>query len=74
MIITDDPHADFDRWDYEQERALMRLPICSCCGERIQDDELYDFDGELVCEECLSVYLADNHKKKTSDYIEESYF
>ena len=74
MIITDDPHADFDRWDYERERALTRFPICSCCGERIQDDDLYDFDGELICEECLPVYLADNHKKKTSDYIEESYF
>lgn len=73
FMITDDPVADAERYFAERDEALTVLPICSCCGERIQEDELYDFDGDLVCEECLPVYLADNYKKPTTAYIEERY-
>ena len=77
MIWTDDPVSDavgyFQELDDERERAIACLPVCSCCGEPIEDDDLYDFDGELVCEECLPVYLADNHKHKVTEYIDERY-
>lgn len=69
MFRTDDPVADFLTHDAERESALVLLPKCSCCKERIQDDDLYDFDGELVCPECVIDYINDNHKKRTVDYI-----
>jgi hypothetical protein len=62
MFYTDDPCADFLRHDREQERALARLPICCRCKEHIQGD-VYDFYGELVCEECVSEYVYDNFRQ-----------
>lgn len=60
---------NYDLWeqhDRERERELQKLPKCDECGERIQDDYLYEINGELVCIECLDK----NHCKHTEDYIE----
>ena len=66
MPWTDDPVRDAERHEAEQERELQKLPRCSECGHRIQTDECYEFDGELICPGCLK----DNHKKWTDEYIE----
>lgn len=26
---------------------------CDCCGEEFEPDELYDYDGEMLCKDCL---------------------
>ena len=64
---TDDPIADFNRYDEEQQNYLDKLPKCDCCGEHITDEYLYDIDGTLFCEECLK----DEFRKNTDDYIED---
>lgn len=66
MSYTDNPIADFDRWDAEQTEQLKRLPKCAECGEPIQDEECFEINGELICPECLQ----NNHRKWTSDYTE----
>ena len=72
MIRTDNPHADFDRYDAEQQRRLDKLPKCDKCGEPIQDEDLYDFeDGNLICEECVLEYINERYKRKTDYYTEE---
>lgn len=43
----------FEMHDAEQERWLAKLPVCVECGEPIQDDYLYEINGEYVCEDCL---------------------
>ena len=63
---TDDPLADFDRWDAEQTAKLAQHPICAECDEPIQDDYYYEINGECVCPECLD----NNHKHWVEDYIE----
>jgi len=67
MYRTDDPIADFNRHDAEQQRRIIRFPLCSECGERILDDDCYEFDGNIICPECLK----ENHLKRTVDYIVE---
>lgn len=53
MMWTDDPVADFDRYDAEQQRSLDKLPKCMECHEPIQqDDALYINDG-YICDDCL---------------------
>lgn len=42
-----------DTYQAEQDAQLKRRPICSYCNEPIQDDYLFDIDGELYCEECM---------------------
>ena len=66
MFYTNDPVADFDRWDAEQEKKLERLPHCSECDNPIYPDEyVFEFNDELICEKCLN----DNHRKWAEDYV-----
>lgn len=67
MYYTDDPIADFERYDRDCEREMQRLPVCAECGERITDDDCYEINGEIICTECLN----DNYRRSTNDYIEE---
>lgn len=66
MFYSDDPVADYARYDREQQKKLDRLPDCCECGYPIQDDECYEINGGLICPECLKV----NHQKRTDDYVE----
>jgi formylmethanofuran dehydrogenase subunit E len=65
MYYTDDPVADFLRYDAEREEKLEKLPRCSECDEPIQDEFCYEINGELICEECMSAY----HRKPTEQFI-----
>ena len=68
MFRSDDPGADFDRWDMEQERRRSRLPVCEDkkCRKRIEDENYYEVDGEILCEKCMNR----RYRKFTEDYIE----
>jgi formylmethanofuran dehydrogenase subunit E len=66
-MYSDNPIADFLSYDAEQESKREKMPVCSVCGEHIQDDFLYDIDGEIFCEECLN----ENFRKCTDDYIND---
>lgn len=68
-INVDVPFVEFDRRERRQERRLARRPRCCECREHIQDDECYEWDGELICPSCLEV----NHQKRTEDYIVDQY-
>ena len=63
---SDDPVADFDRWDAEQESWLARRPVCADCGEHIQADHYFDINGEAICPDCME----GNYRKEIGDYIE----
>lgn len=65
MYRTDDPHADFDRWDADQADAIALLPVCCDCGEPIFDDFCYQIYDEVLCEECLN----QNYRKVTTDLM-----
>ena len=66
-MYTDDPIADFHRHDARQERELARLPKCSDCTKRIQDDEFYIIQEIIYCPNCLNK----NFRVWTDDYISE---
>ena len=61
---TDDPVADFERYDAEREGAMALLPSCSCCGKQIQEEHCYEIDG-IICENCLIEYF----RKDTTDFM-----
>lgn len=63
---------NYKAWEYaerERERRLARLPICEGfrCGKRIQDEDYYDVDGEILCEECM----RRKYRRKTEDLLDE---
>lgn len=63
---TDDPVADHASYCRAQEQEMEHLPVCDECGERIDTDFLYEFDGYCICEDCLDA----NHRKWTVDCCE----
>ena len=67
MCFSDDPVADFYRWEAEQQRELEKLPNCCHCGEPIQDEHLFDVNGDLFCEECM----MENFKKPIESYVKD---
>lgn len=61
---------NYERWeahDAEQSAWEAKLPVCEFCGEPIQDDYLYDIDGEIYCEECM----IEHFRKNTEKYMKE---
>lgn len=56
MPWTDDPVADFARYDAEQSRWLKRLPTCERCGDAIQQERAVCIEGFWYCDECLDYY------------------
>lgn len=66
MSYIPDAYDMWARHDAEQEAELQKLPKCSECGEAIQTDECYEFDGSLICPRCL----VRNHRKWVDEYCE----
>lgn len=56
MWLSDDPVADFARYDAEQARRLAQLPTCERCGEPIQQERAVCIEGFWYCDECLEKY------------------
>ena len=67
MLYTDDPVRDFEAYDRQQQNVLDKYPVCEECGNPITDEDCYEVEDSLICEQCLK----DNHKKKTDNYIKE---
>lgn len=65
MFYTDDPVKDFDRYDAEQTTKFKQYPLCSYCCAPIFDDYLYEFNDELICEDCLNEHF----RKNVEDYM-----
>jgi formylmethanofuran dehydrogenase subunit E len=63
-MYSGDPIRDHEEREDKAERWLSTLPICSECGEPIQDDECFEINGELVCPECL----VEHHQRRTEDF------
>lgn len=62
-----DPDDCFARYDADQHEELSYRPICCECGEPIQDEQFFIFNGEFYCEHCLG-----NHKHYTDDFVKET--
>ena len=65
MYIPD----NYDAWEaheMEQDEWLRRCPICTFCEQPIQDEKLFDINGELYHISCAE----EEFMKRTEDYIE----
>jgi formylmethanofuran dehydrogenase subunit E len=56
VYLSDDPVADFARYDAEQARKLAKLPTCQRCGDAIQQERAVCIEGFWYCDECLESY------------------
>ena len=56
MYRTDNPLADFEAYEWERERQIAKLPICSHCDEPITDDTAFFIEGEWICENCMNQF------------------
>ena len=59
---------NYDLWyahDSQLESQLRVLPECCECGEKIQDEYLFEINDEYICERCME----SNHRKCVDDLI-----
>lgn len=52
-MFSSDPVIDYLYREIKLERKLHRLPVCSICGEHIQQDTALKLDGEWICDSCI---------------------
>ena len=50
---------DLNRHEREVEAWLRSRPVCDSCGEPIQDEYMYEINGDKLCEECWNEYVKD---------------
>ena len=62
-----DNYDMYVRHEAKQNAMLERLPVCCCCGKRIQDDVLYDINGDLYCEDCMK----EEFMRSVDSYIDD---
>lgn len=65
MIWTCNPEIYAERYAADHDKALEMLPVCSECGEPIQEDYCFEVNGEYICEICMN----DNHRKWVDDIV-----
>lgn len=63
---SDDPERDFDRQDAEHAAYHARLPKCEKCKQTIEEDDYFEIDDEILCEDCM----RKKYMKNTHDYAE----
>lgn len=56
---TDDPLADFDRYEAEKKKWLDSLQTCNCCKEPIQQEKAIHYNGKWCCEDCEGTFWQD---------------
>ena len=61
-----DNYAMWQAREREEERRLSMLPVCAFCGHPIQDETLFDINGELYHENCA----IEEFRKWTEDCTE----
>lgn len=59
LIRAKDPLDDFARHDRKQAERLRMFPVCSECGEPIQDEFYYNIYNVFFCESCLQYFKED---------------
>lgn len=61
----EDNYSRWESYDNEREAQLHKQPVCTYCGEAVQDDFLYLINDEIMCITCLN----DHFRKDTDDYV-----
>lgn len=61
-----DPEDDFDRLDALQAAYHERLPKCEKCKNTIEEEDYYEIDDEILCEECMK----EKYGKSCHEYAE----
>lgn len=51
---------------HDSENELENQPVCYECGEHIQDESHYIYDGMHICNRCM-----DNHRVSTDNFLED---
>lgn len=53
MMCTDNPVRDAGAYFDDLEDELEKMPVCSECGEHIQQDEAVYIGGNWYCDGCI---------------------
>lgn len=52
-LDTSDPIRDALAYDSDAEEWMEKRPVCSLCGEHIQEETAFRYAGGWICETCI---------------------
>ena len=58
---SNDPLADFDRYDAEEYAFAQKCPVCDICGEPITDDYYCQAGTLIFHESCMEHHSVDGY-------------
>lgn len=58
----------YDKWKTTPPEPKESRFICGTCGEKIYPgDDVFDIDGEALCEECAKTWLYEQRRYATEE-------
>ena len=63
---------NYDLWceyDANASSRLARMPVCECCGEHIQTETAFNYNGQWFCIECEKEVIELVWEEIKSDYL-----
>ena len=69
MFYSDDPVADFDRYDAAMAQKEAKLPQCEECGQYVHDDTCFEINNKIYCEKCM----RNDFSRNTEDCLNDHY-
>lgn len=66
---SDDPVRDAERYAEAMDRRREDLPVCSDCGDAIQDEYCHQVHGKVICDRCQRT----NYRVRTRSLVERSF-
>lgn len=70
LTITDDPVADFERYDHELHKHDYLYPDCEHCGEPIvAGDEYVEIDDKIMHYECAENWLMKQRREMPERWV-----
>lgn len=66
-----DNYDYFEAWENEREMRLARRPVCNCCGEHVQTEEAFYYNGQWFCtdKECEKELMELVWEDTKNDYL-----
>lgn len=64
--------SDLARYEREQEAYEASLPSCDECGEKVNDEYMWEIDGKYMCETCVEEWLLERRihtESLVDDYV-----
>lgn len=70
MGIIPDNYSRYELLEAKKAAWIAKRPVCSVCGEKIEDDFAFDDGNGLMCPECWDKRVNDEYLVDVDEYMD----